>query len=215
MESNAKDLAEYLDVPIDTLERWIRQGRIPVNKHSEICEFNENTLKKWASAHHLAFKRRKKKPEPIQEMEQEPLTAVMHRGGVLYGIDGDTPEAVIESVVGQLMFFSEETKEELLARLMEREKMMSTGIGKGVAIPHPRSPLEELEQSIIIPCFLKKPVDFNAIDAHPVFCLFMILSTSIKMHLHLLSSLTFLLRHDSFITFLKKAPEEEAFFSAN
>ena len=212
MELKAKDLAEYLDVPLDTLERWIRQGRIPVNKNNDICEFNENTLKKWASAHNLKFRSRKKKSEQGQDFEQEPLAAVIKRGGILYDVKGDTPEMIFESVVGQLTTFSEDTRQELFVRLMEREKMMSTGIGNGVAIPHPRTPLDELEKSIIVSCFLKQPVDFNAIDARPVFCLFMILSTSIKMHLHLLSSLTFLLRQNSFISFLKKSPDEVAFF---
>ena len=209
---NTKDLAEHLDVPIDTLERWIRQGRIPVNKITGKCEFNENSLKKWAKAHHLSYRAVKQKPGPPDEDQPESLVTVMKRGGVLYDLEGDAPPLAIQSGVNQLSYFSEETREMLFERLMEREKMMSTGIGKGVAIPHPRTPLEHLEKSIIATCFLKNPVDFKAIDGKPVFCLFIILSLSIKIHLHLLSSLTFFLRHDSFVSFLKKAPAGDAFF---
>jgi nitrogen PTS system EIIA component len=94
--------------------------------------------------------------------------------------------------------------------LLEREEMASTGIGRGIAIPHPRTPLDEsMEEPVIITCFLENPVDFRAVDGFPVFVLFILLSPSVKTHLHLLSKLAFCVRDVSFVDFLKRIPNQE------
>jgi PTS system nitrogen regulatory IIA component len=105
-------------------------------------------------------------------------------------------------------------KEGLYERLLEREALTSTGIGKGVAIPHPRAPLpEEIDNSLITTCFLEKSIDFEAVDDRVVFVMFILLSTSIKNHLHLLSRLAFCVRDDSFVEFLRTYPDTSSFLS--
>jgi PTS system nitrogen regulatory IIA component len=77
-----------------------------------------------------------------------------------------------------------------------------------VAIPHPRSPLEDAyEKAAITTFFLTEPVDYGAVDDRPVFVMFLILSPDVKTHLHLLSRLAFCLRNDAFVTFLKSKPD--------
>ncbi|MBW2741360.1 MAG: PTS sugar transporter subunit IIA, partial [Deltaproteobacteria bacterium] len=89
-----------------------------------------------------------------------------------------------------------------------------TGIGKGVAIPHPRAPLpEEIDNSLITTCFLEKSINFEAVDDRAVFVMFILLSTSIKNHLHLLSRLAFFFFYDSFVEFLKTYPDTSSFLS--
>jgi PTS system nitrogen regulatory IIA component len=50
--------------------------------------------------------------------------------------------------------------------LLEREKLGSTGIGEGIAIPHAR--LEELEEPLCLFAKLSRPVDFEAMDDQPI-----------------------------------------------
>jgi PTS system nitrogen regulatory IIA component len=45
-------------------------------------------------------------------------------------------------------------------------------------------------------CFLENPVDFGAFDGQPVFAIFLLISPTARMHLHLLSRLSFAL-HDA------------------
>lgn len=68
-------------------------------------------------------------------------------------------------------------------------------------------------QPLIVTCFPQKPIDYNAIDARPVFVLFLLLSTSVKIHLHLLSKLAFCIRDDEFVRFLQGMPAAERLFS--
>ena len=96
---------------------------------------------------------------------------------------------------------------------MERERLASTGVGKGIAIPHLRTPLSELlRQPVITTCFLAQPMDFGAIDDQPVFVLFALLCPSVKAHLHLLSRLSYCARDNAFIEFLRSAPDEADLF---
>lgn len=126
-------------------------------------------------------------------------------------MEGLEVHSVLESAVGKMSFLDNETKRELYERLLEREQLNSTGIGNGVAIPHPRSPLSHrFSKPSITTCFLEQPVDFGAVDDRNVFVLFILLSPHVKIHLHLLSRIAFFLRDDRFIAFLESHPGEEA-----
>jgi len=62
--------------------------------------------------------------------------------------------------------------DQFLASILEREKLMSTGIGRGIAIPHARS--SNVSRLRIIVFVLENELDFDAIDGEPVKILFMI-----------------------------------------
>jgi PTS system nitrogen regulatory IIA component len=100
----------------------------------------------------------------------------------------------------------------LLKMLLQREELASTGVGRGIAIPHPRYPLNELKEEIISTFFLEKEIDFGSIDGIPVFVLFLMLSPEIRLHLRYLSKLSLCLRDDSFIDLLKKCKKAEEIF---
>jgi len=99
-------------------------------------------------------------------------------------------------------------KTDLVRQLVKREAALSTGVGGGIAIPHPRTPLKYLEQPMVAVCFLKNPVDYHALDNQPVSTLFFILFPELKYHLHLLSSLSMCLRDRQFSEFLETCPEQ-------
>jgi len=136
------------------------------------------------------------------------------RGGIFYGIEGETVEAVLTSAVSRIaQFESGEQKQSLLAGLFAREQLMSTGIGRGVAIPHPRTPIGEIDiPSFISVCFLKTPIGYNALDRGPVFVLFVLVCPSPKNHLQLLARLSYCLREEAFVDFLRGIPDQDAFY---
>lgn len=209
------ETARRLNLPSDTLERWIRQGRIPIRKEGNTCIFEGAVLEKWAGAHNIPFSPPEKEAgQPQEDAKPETLLSAMTRGGVFHNITGNSVKAVLRSATERIPFLSAEDKEELLKRLIERENLTSTGIGRGVAIPHPRTPLSDpISRSAITTCFLEKPTEFGAVDNKPVFVMFILLSPSVKTHLHLLSRLAFCVRDDAFVEFLKTTPESDALFS--
>jgi PTS system nitrogen regulatory IIA component len=96
-------------------------------------------------------------------------------------------------------------RDSLLTAVLEREALMSTSIGRGIALPHPRTPpLTERGEQFVALGFTRRPVDWNALDGKPVGTVILILSASAKMHLHTLSKINFLCRQDSFAALLER-----------
>jgi nitrogen PTS system EIIA component len=213
MKLDMNQIARCLNLPVDTLDRWIRQGRIPVHRSGADWSFDANLLKKWAAARKLPFTLPTDAEKPVEE-EPETLLAAMRRGGLHTGLAGSTVEDILTEAAGCVPGIEAPQQVELCATLIEREALTSTGMGKGVAIPHPRTPLATaFEKPMIVTCYPQAPIDFNAIDARPVFVLFLLLSTSVKVHLHLLSKLAFCIRDSEFVSFLKSTPPADQFFS--
>ncbi len=219
MRLNINEMARRLELPVTTVERWIRQGRIPMQKSGYDCIFEAAVLEKWARKHHFSFTA---SAEALLEDKtgQAPaadfgsLSSAMKRGRVVYHIKGDSVTDLLCAVVDQLPDLSASQKAELLEKLLERERLTSTGIGKGIAIPHPRSPMPDLvSQPTVITCFLEHAVDFSAIDDQPVRVLFLLLSPNVKNHLHLLSRLSFCVRDDAFVSYLNTVPDIDSFFN--
>ena len=210
MELKLTDISRSLDLPLSTLSRWIRQGRIPVQRKGDNAVFDASVLKKWAAKHHLSFSFERDGDREATHTRPESLLSAMQRGQVFYDVPGDDIAAVLDAAVSVVPGLSGDMRQELYRRLMEREALTSTGIGKGVAIPHPRSPvIDETDDAAITTCFLKQPVEFSAIDDKPVFILFVLMSPSVKTHLQLLSRLAFCVRHATFVDFLKTCPDPD------
>ncbi len=208
-----EEVAGCLDLPATTIERWIRQGRIPIQKRRGKCVFNVSALKKWAGRHNLTFTMEGDSRDDAPALEMDNLLSALKRGGVYYGVEGRDVSEVLGAAVCCLDGIAQKDRAELLERLLEREELTSTGIGKGVAVPHPRQPVDSAgDLPVIATCFLENEVMYGAVDDQPVFILFILLCPTVPLHLHMLSRLAFCLRDDSFVTFLKGSPPAEEIY---
>jgi PTS system nitrogen regulatory IIA component len=102
--------------------------------------------------------------------------------------------------------------EELLQVLLDRERLGSTGIGEGIAIPHGR--LKKLKKFFIVFGRSLKGVDFDSIDRKPsqLFFLVMAPENSAVDNLKLLSRMVTLLKEPSFKKRLMEAPSRKELF---
>lgn len=214
MHLTVREVSKLLNLPVSTLKRWIRQGNIPVYIHEGKYVFLKKDLKNWARSHGIVFASKSKQADVRNDTQSYSLLLAMKKGGMIDGIRGDDASGVLKAVVETAPLDPSIDRHELFARLIEREELASTGIGHGVAIPHPRSPLSNGPQEpTITTCFLEVPIDYDAIDALPVFVLFLMLSPSPKIHLRLLAKLSHLLRDSSFVAFLRGVPSIEDLLS--
>ncbi|MDP1880093.1 MAG: fructose PTS transporter subunit IIA [Parachlamydiaceae bacterium] len=87
-------------------------------------------------------------------------------------------------------------QEQFLQAILDREKIVSTGIGLGIAIPHAK--LASYNEFFIVIGILDKPVQWNALDGAPVRMVFMIGGPDDKQteYLQILSSLTQFLKNE-------------------
>jgi PTS system nitrogen regulatory IIA component len=211
MKIDIETAANCLKLTSETVERWARQGRIPSNRGKRgRYRFDLAVLEKWADTHRLPFRKPPAKTCGIDCVTHTKLTDIILRGGMYYDIAGVDAREVLCNSVGRLKNLNQKQKQLLFQRLLEREALTSTGIGQGVAIPHPRAPISEIfTSSSIAVFFLHEPIDYHAIDHRPVFSIFMLLCQDVKSHLHWLSKLSFCLRNDRFIEMLKSVPPKE------
>jgi Phosphotransferase system mannitol/fructose-specific IIA domain (Ntr-type) len=143
------------------------------------------------------------------------LIRMIQTGGVYYNISGANPAAVFADAVGQLVLPPGVDPKLLCCGLCEREGLMTTSIGNGIAIPHPRTPLvsSNADERIYV-CFLDKAVSFDAMDGKLVYVLFIILSSGSRSHLKALSGLSYLFQQDSFRKVLQEKPTTEELVTA-
>src|SRR5208337_936926 len=102
--------------------------------------------------------------------------------------------------------------EELLQVLLDREKLGSTGIGEGIAIPHGR--LKKLKRFFISFGRSLKGVDFDSIDRKPSQLFFLVLApeNSAVENLKLLGRIVTLLKEPSFKKRLTEVPSQKELF---
>ncbi len=139
------------------------------------------------------------------------LSAAIDRGGIFYDIPGDRREEVLRAV-SQLPGIPPSVDRQLLHQLLAaREALASTGIGNGIAIPHPRDPVVvHADEPLVLLCFLRGPIDFHALDGQPVRVLFVLLSPSVRAHLQMFARLAFALHDERLQTLLQTAAPREA-----
>jgi len=101
---------------------------------------------------------------------------------------------------------------ELFECMLSREKMGSTGIGNGIAIPHARMQSSDKAVAVLLQC--ESPVEFDAIDNRPVDLLFALLvpDAQCKEHLKTLSSMAERLSNKQILKQLRKAQSDQELY---
>ena len=104
-------------------------------------------------------------------------------------------------------------KHVILDALMTREKLGSTGIGKGIAIPHGR--VQGIEQILAMVLVSEQPIAFEAIDKQPVdiFVAFIVPEGNNEEHLKTLAAIAEKLQDKSFCKQLRHAKTDQELYA--
>ena len=208
------DLAAAIGVDEKTVLGWIKNRGLPAHKRDDRYQVNRVDLLEWATNHGITIP-----PEIFAASDDSPdrplVSDAVVQGGIFYDLPGDTPESALREVVTRLKLPPCLDPEFLLQTLLAREALGSTAFGNGIAIPHVRNPIVgQTSESAISLCFLKNPIDFDAIDGQPVTILFTLVTPNVKAHLHLLAKLAFLLHDHGFQDLLHRPGTESEIMAA-
>lgn len=143
----------------------------------------------------------------IENLLTQPLTFAK--------VEGVSKKRVIDTISQKFAaHYMDINASELFMNLVGREKLGSTGIGDGIAIPHCRFPTGGA--TLCICMTLETPVDFDAIDQKPVDIVFAMVvpEDSESEHLETLSSLAARLQEKSYVEALRAAGNEQALYTA-
>jgi PTS system nitrogen regulatory IIA component len=135
------------------------------------------------------------------------------RESIIPKLVATTKEGVIREMVESLKgtgYFKGGEPEDLVKAILKRESLGSTGIGRGVAIPHTKhATVERLVGTVAVS---PAGVPFNSVDGEPVFVLVLLISPQDRPgdHLRALENVSRCLKDDAFVKALREAPSRDA-----
>ncbi len=142
------------------------------------------------------------------------LLDILSIQSAIVGLKGETKEHIITELVDSLEIGKViSDRDKVLGAVLEREKIMSTGIGDGIAIPHGKS-----EAVIKLAAALgtqRRGVDFEALDGEPAYVFFLLVSPANVSgpHIKALARISRLLKNDDFKKRLVDATSTEEIVS--
>ncbi len=210
MEMTVKDAAKMFDASVSAIYKWIEELGMPAVRVQEQYRFNSTELLEWATVTGVRVSADFLSDPSAPARALPEVSEAIRAGGVFYGVAGDDKESVMKAVVRLIRLPKTIDRKFLLQMLLAREALGSTGVGAGIAIPHPRTPIVlRVEEPAIGLFFLEHPVDFGSLDGKPVDTLFTLVSPTVKAHLHLLSRLAFLLHEPALKKALRQRMDEK------
>jgi PTS system nitrogen regulatory IIA component len=138
-------------------------------------------------------------------IEEPSLIELIRRGGDFKTIPGANPRELLANLIGAVALPPSVNRRVLLNAVLEREALMSTAVGNGIALPHPRNPViaESAGQFVAI-AFAERCLNWEALDGKPVSTVMLIISASPRMHLHTLSRINYFCQQWSFLDLLER-----------
>ena len=133
-------------------------------------------------------------------------------GAIRADLSAEDKHAVIHELVQALVDANgirREDKESIVKAILKREELGSTGIGRGVAVPHTKHP--SVDQLVGTVGVSAEGVDFNSLDGERVQLFFLLISPPDRPgdHLRALENISRQLRDDTFCRFLKQSKTAE------
>jgi len=141
------------------------------------------------------------------------LTDLITPGRIKVPLLGETKDALLEELVDLVATDSAITdRDAVLESVRERESVLSTGIGHGVAIPHGRTPA--VTRLCLAAGVTERPVDFDALDGQPVRLFFLLIGPDFAAadHIKALSRISRLVRRPEMRERLADVESAEEFY---
>lgn len=131
---------------------------------------------------------------------------------IMPDLNVDSKESAIRAMVASLKdcgSISAEDEESIVAAILKREELGSTGIGHGVAVPHTKHP--SVDRLVATVALAKDGVDFASLDGESVYILFLLVSPPDRPgdHLRGLENISRHLRNQNFCNFLRQSRTRE------
>ena len=201
MELNANEVAHLLGLAEQEVRERAHAGKLPHLDVQGRLRFNRQAILEWA------LRRDHPLNLGIGQMELDGLPSITElfvSDRFYYDVPGGTMAEVLQAALKVFALPPEADKELIYDLLISREKLMTTAVGDGLAIPHLRVPVVvNMPRPALGVFFMREPIQMGALDGQPVHTLFLLLSLSPKQHLDLLARLAFLFRKAEFVELLR------------
>lgn len=161
-----EEVAQYLRVSDRTVYDWAQKGEIPAGKIGTVWRFKKDEIERWVNDRLSAGASKL----PVNSIH---IKNVLSVDRMVFINHTSRRDALTE--LAQILSKAPQVKkaDELVSGILKREDLMSTAIGRGIAIPHVR--LSSVTDLVMAVGICKNPItDFDAIDDIPVSLIFMV-----------------------------------------
>ena len=177
-----EEVANYLRVSDRTVYDWAQRGEIPAGKIGTVWRFKKSEVEKWVNDC-LSSSGGRIKDDVVQ------VKNILAPNRVIFISQTSRHDALVELANTLSSAPQVKRSDELVSEILKREALMSTAIGRGIAIPHVR--LSSVTDLVMAVGVCKTPVtDFQPIDDMPVSLLFMI-AAAYNQHSYYLQTLSY------------------------
>lgn len=177
-----EEVAKYLRVSERTVYDWAQKGEIPAGKIGTVWRFKKSEIERWVNE-------RLSSNKPVASIHPVRMRNVLSPDRVVF-LDYPRKREALIALAERLAAAPQiKSKQEIVSEILRREDLMSTAIGRGIAIPHVRlSSVTDLVVAVgVSRCDIQ---DFNAFDDQPVRLLFMI-AAAYNQHAYYLQTLSY------------------------
>jgi PTS system nitrogen regulatory IIA component len=176
------EVAKYLRVSERTVYDWAQKGEIPSGKIGTVWRFKKTEIEKWVndrlSAHTMA--------SPTDAVAVE---TIISPDRVLI-LDYSTKRDVLMALANNLANAPQvKNRQELVTEILKREELMTTAMGRGIAIPHVRL-FSVTDLVVSVGISQTDIIDFLALDDEPVRLVLMVAAAH-NQHAYYLQTISF------------------------
>lgn len=178
-----EEVAKYLRVSERTVYDWAQKGEIPSGKIGTVWRFKKSEIEKWVNER-LSSNNKSSSQNIVVQVKN-----ILSPERIVFFNHSTKHDSLVQ--LAQNLATAPQIKDasELENEILKREELMSTAIGRGIAIPHVRlSSVTDLVMSVGIS--KTDIIDFQSIDDTPVRILFMI-AAAYNQHSYYLQTLSF------------------------
>ena len=177
-----EEVAKYLRVSDRTVYDWAQKGEIPAGKIGTVWRFKKSEVENWVNA-------RLSTPNLANKETQIQIKNILSPDRISFINQSSKHDALVQ--LSDVLATAPQVKNasELTTEILKREELMSTAIGRGIAIPHVR--LSSVTDLVMAVGVCKKPIaDFQTLDDQPVNLLFMI-AAAYNQHSYYLKTISY------------------------
>lgn len=164
-----QEVATFLRVSERTVYDWAAAGTIPCGKLGTTWRFKRTEIEKWVNQHLTPPNKKDVTFSPIQ------IDEILDPSHVIL-LDTDSKDVALITMLERLgETGAVQDKGAIAEGIFQREKLMSTGIGLGIGIPHVR--IDGISSLMMAVGLSSKDItDYESLDSQPVRLIFMILA---------------------------------------
>jgi nitrogen PTS system EIIA component len=141
------------------------------------------------------------------------LTDLVAPDAIIPALNVSNKKQILQELAAKAAALSTQSERAILEALQQRERLGSTGVGNGIAIPHGKLP--NLNKLFGLFVRLEQPIDFDALDGQPVDLIFLLLApeSAGADHLKALARVARLLRNGEITRKLRESRDAEALYA--